>query len=75
MYVRDHAPPHFHAFYGEDEALIEIETGAILSGKLPAAARRLVAEWAAVNIDALRANWLLREAGESPQPIEGLDAQ
>lgn len=24
MYYRDHAPPHFHGFYGDDEALIEI---------------------------------------------------
>ena len=24
MYFEDHAPPHFHAFYGKDEALISI---------------------------------------------------
>lgn len=23
MYYNDHNPPHFHAYYGEDEALIE----------------------------------------------------
>lgn len=74
MYARDHAPPHFHAFYGEDEALIEIETGAILSGKLPPTARRLVAEWATANRDALHTKWQLREASEPLQPIEGLDA-
>lgn len=26
MYYRDHAPPHFHAIYGDDEAIFEIET-------------------------------------------------
>jgi len=26
MYFRDHAPPHFHAQYGDFEALIEIKT-------------------------------------------------
>jgi hypothetical protein len=26
MYFRDHSPAHFHAEYGEHEALIEIET-------------------------------------------------
>lgn len=26
MFFSDHEPPHFHAVYGEDEALIEIET-------------------------------------------------
>ena len=24
IYFRDHAPPHFHAFYGEFEAVVEI---------------------------------------------------
>ena len=28
FYYRDHPPAHFHANYGEHEALIEIETGA-----------------------------------------------
>ena len=27
MYARDHAPPHFHAEYGEHEAMVEIESG------------------------------------------------
>jgi len=39
MYYRDHAPPHFHAIYGEDEAAIEIATGTILAGSLPRRAR------------------------------------
>jgi hypothetical protein len=26
MYPNDHLPPHFHAVYGEFEALIEIDT-------------------------------------------------
>jgi hypothetical protein len=29
IYYRDHAPPHFHAVYGEDEAVVTIETGAV----------------------------------------------
>jgi len=35
FYYRDHPPTHFHAIYGEFEALIEIETGSIFKGKLP----------------------------------------
>jgi hypothetical protein len=27
MYYRDHAPPHFHAIYGEYEVTIQIATG------------------------------------------------
>ena len=34
LYYNDHAPPHFHAKYGEDEATIIIETGEVLDGRL-----------------------------------------
>jgi hypothetical protein len=27
MFVRDHPPPHFHAVYGEHEAIVAIEPG------------------------------------------------
>jgi hypothetical protein len=42
MYFNDHEPAHFHAEYGEYEALIEIETLAVLRGELPRRARALV---------------------------------
>lgn len=32
----EHRPPHIHAIYGEFEVLIEIETGKIYAGYLPA---------------------------------------
>jgi hypothetical protein len=35
MYSSDHAPPHFHARYGEYEAQIAIDTGEPLAGGLP----------------------------------------
>jgi Domain of unknown function (DUF4160) len=41
MYYRDHAPPHFHAIYGEHEATVAIETADVLEGKLPRRARAL----------------------------------
>jgi len=34
MYFNDHAPPHFHAHYGEHQVEITIETFEILKGKL-----------------------------------------
>ena len=33
MYFRDHTPAHFHAEYGEYEALVEIDTLSILRGE------------------------------------------
>lgn len=35
MYFNDHGPPHFHADYGGDQAVIGIETLAVLSGRRP----------------------------------------
>ena len=29
MFHGDHNPPHFHAYYSEDEAIIEINSGKI----------------------------------------------
>ncbi|HEB78577.1 MAG TPA: DUF4160 domain-containing protein [Methylothermaceae bacterium] len=46
MYYDDHRPPHFHAYYGEHEAVFSIETLEPLEGYLPRA-RALVLEWAA----------------------------
>jgi len=45
MYYSDHAPPHFHAEYGEDEAVYAIETLELLRGRLPRRAHSLVVEW------------------------------
>jgi len=36
LYFDEHPPPHFHALYGEYEALININTLAIISGSFPA---------------------------------------
>ena len=44
MFYNDHAPPHFHAIYGSDEALIDIQTLDYVEGKLPERARTLVIE-------------------------------
>ncbi|MBL8415873.1 MAG: DUF4160 domain-containing protein [Propionivibrio sp.] len=47
MFWREHAPPHFHALYGEHEALIDIRTLEVMAGKLPRRALALTIEWAA----------------------------
>jgi hypothetical protein len=57
MYFGDHDPPHFHAEYAEDRAVINIETLAVLGGRLPPRALGLVAEWSAMHQDELRQAW------------------
>ncbi len=57
MFYNDHAPPHFHARYGEYEALIKISPLGILKGKLPPRALSLVMEWAQIHQDQLMDDW------------------
>ena len=57
MYFSDHSPPHFHAKYGEYEALIQISPLGMLKGNLPPRALSLVIEWAQIHQKELIENW------------------
>ncbi len=57
MHFDDHLPPHFHAEYGEHEALININTLAIIAGRLPPKALGLIAEWASQHQEELQTLW------------------
>lgn len=71
MLANDHAPPHFHAQYGEYEITVSIHEG-IVAGRFPARALRFVLEWRDLHTDALLENWERLRAGELPRPIEPL---
>ncbi|MBV8359120.1 MAG: DUF4160 domain-containing protein [Deltaproteobacteria bacterium] len=73
MFYSDHEPAHFHAIYGEYEALIEIDTLAVFRGSLPRRALALVLEWAALHRNELRDDWRRARAGEMLNEIEPLD--
>jgi Domain of unknown function (DUF4160) len=73
MYYRDHAPPHFHAIYGEYEATVAIEMAELLDGQLPRHARTLVSEWAFAHRDELEQSWALARAGQPLPAIGGLE--
>jgi hypothetical protein len=63
MNYYDHAPPHFHARYGGDQAIIEIQTLQVLGGSLGPRVMGLVVESALQHRDELLEDrWL---AGES----------
>ena len=57
LYYRDHAPPHFHAIHGSEQASIVIATGSVLRGRLSPRALALVTEWCRLNQTALEQNW------------------
>lgn len=72
MFWRDHSPPHFHALYGEYEALIDVRDLRVLRGSLPRRALALVLEWAEEHRDELREDWNLCNQLQTPNPIEPL---
>jgi hypothetical protein len=73
MFYNDHTPAHFHATYGEREALIEIETLGVYRGGLPRRAMALVLEWALLHRQELRRDWELARSGQPPEPVAPLE--
>ena len=72
MYWADHAPPHFHAIYGGDEALISIRSLKVLRGTLPPRALELTLEWAALYRQELLEDWDLCATKQTPKKIPPL---
>ena len=72
MFYRDHNPPHFHAVYGDYEALIDIQKNEIISGTLPPRVLGLVVEWTALHQYELMTNWERSKKKEELLKIEPL---
>lgn len=72
LYFDDHAPPHFHASYGGDEAVVELATLAVIHGYLPHRARGLVREWALLHQEELQEAWKRAKQLQPPGKIDPL---
>lgn len=75
MYALDtqkHHCPHIQLRYAEFKASIEIPTGDLLEGSLPAKQMKLVQAWIALHADELMADWVMAAAGETPYKIDPL---
>jgi hypothetical protein len=72
MFYNDHAPPHFHALYGEYELIVAILPPAIVAGDAPARVRSMVLEWAAQHEQELLEDWQRCRRGEAPARIAPL---
>jgi hypothetical protein len=72
MYFRDHAPPHFHARYGEFEATIDLDTLDVTEGHLPGRGLSLVREWAMIHREELLEDWRLCRENAPPAKIDPL---
>lgn len=69
--VGKHKSSHFHAFYGNDEAVFSL-TGDIISGDFPAKQAAFVKAWALLHEDELKADWSLAVNGEETFRIDPL---
>ncbi len=69
MFYNDHSPPHFHVRYGEQKAIIAIESLKVIGGELKPRALALVVEWATLHQDELRQDWQL---ARSMQPLNAI---
>ena len=65
MYYDDHNPPHFHAYYNNDEAVLTFD-GTLIRGKIPKKQLKLVQAWSIIHKKELEANWLLCQNSEEP---------
>lgn len=73
MFWNDHAPPHFHALYGEFEVIIDIRTLEVIKGAMPRRALSLILEWASLHREELIEDWNLCEQNQMPKKIQPLD--
>lgn len=73
MYYNDHAPPHFHAKYGNTEALITISPLGLMKGNLSPRILGLVLEWASMYQEKLLEDWNLASNKKQLQKIPPLE--
>lgn len=72
MFWREHRPPHFHAKYGDEEVIMEIESGKI-NGTMSKRALALVQEWRRLHKKELLQEWELAEQKKPLFPIKPLE--
>jgi hypothetical protein len=62
----EHGVPHFHAIYGEFNAVFAIESLEMIEGDLPRRAQQLVKEWASLYQNELLKMWTHQEFRQLP---------
>lgn len=72
MYYDDHNPPHFHADYNGQKALVDIINGYVIKGGLPSKQLKLILAWCVIHQDELMQNWELSKDGKPLNTISPL---
>jgi len=73
MFFNDHNPPHFHAEYGDNLALIDVRNLSVFSGRLPPRVLGLVIEWATLHRQELLDDWERARAQQELHKIAPLE--
>jgi hypothetical protein len=68
----EYNPPHFHIYYNEFKASIDLRTKEFIDGDLPLRQKKLVIAWLELHHDELMADWNLVMNGEEPFKIQPL---
>ena len=70
MFYSDHNPPHFHAEYAGQKALVDIQEGCVIRGALPARQLKLILAWCELHRDELMQNW---ELSKDTKPLKRIN--
>ena len=73
MYYNDHEPAHFHAIYAEFDAVIAIENGELIVGRLPPRVLGLVQEWREFHRAEFAEDWRLARERKALKRIDPLE--
>ena len=69
---KEHKAPHIHARYQNEEVVLAIPEGTVLTGKLNPSKLKLVQAWIEIYTDELMADWQLAVNGQEVFKIEPL---
>ena len=75
MYFRDnkqHNLPHIHVRYQDEQAVLSIDEGELLDGRLPRKQLKMVQAWIEIHKEELQLDWQLAVNGEDPFRIAPL---
>lgn len=70
MFYEDHNPPHFHAEYNGEKALVDIVHSRIMKGSLPNRQLKMILAWTVIHEKELLQNW---ELCRDSQPLNDID--
>ncbi len=73
MYYSDHSPPHFHVRYGDQKAIVAIQTLTLLTGILSPRIFGFVMEWAVMHQSDLMDDWELARQQAPLNKIQPLE--